>query len=131
LFERESDTETYVGHASERPKKLEGQRMANYQFSRRTVIAAVTVLERMTQAELSRFLLELGPDLVSRTGGESISVMRRLNNVISIVDQQPDSQIDDGILLRDALVEKQFHSFNRVTEIHHGCFERCAPTQRR
>jgi hypothetical protein len=80
--------------------------MANYQFSRRTIIAAVIVLERMTHADLSGFLLTLGPDLVSDAGGESISLKKRVNNIISIVDQHPDRQVDDGSLLRDALVEK-------------------------
>jgi hypothetical protein len=80
--------------------------MVDYQFSRRTIIAAVIVLERMTQADLSRFLLELGPDFPQLAGGESNSVKKRLNNVISIVDQRPDRQTDEGSLLRDALVEK-------------------------
>lgn len=80
--------------------------MTRYQFSRRTIIAAVTVLERMTQAELSRFLLELGPDFPQLAGGETISAKKRLNNIISIVDHQQDRRLDDGSMLRDALVEK-------------------------
>lgn len=78
--------------------------MADFRFSRRTVIAAATVLERMTQAELSRFLLELGPEFPRLAGGQSVK--KRLNNIISVVDQRQDRQIDDGSLLRDVLVEK-------------------------
>src|SRR5262249_40475400 len=77
--------------------------LAQYQFSRRTIIAAITVLERMTQAELSRFLLELGPDMALLGDG---SVKKRLNNIIVAVDQRPDRPIHDGGLLRDALVDK-------------------------
>lgn len=80
--------------------------MANYQFSRRTIIAAVTVLERMTQGELSRFFLELGSGFPRLAGGESISVKKRLNNIISVVDEQQDRRLDDGSMLRDTLVEK-------------------------
>jgi hypothetical protein len=80
--------------------------MANYQFSRRTIIAAATVLERMTQADLTRFLLELGPDFPQLSGGGTISVKQRLSNIVIVVDQQQERQLDDGRLLRDALVEK-------------------------
>lgn len=78
--------------------------MADDQFSRRTVIAAAEVLERMTQAELSRFLLELGPDFPMLAGNESVK--KRVNNIISIVDQQPNRRVDGGSMLKDVLVKR-------------------------
>jgi len=81
--------------------------MPNYQMSRRSVLAAIAVLdERLSQADLTRFLLELGPDFPQLSGGERLAVSRRLNNIMSVFDQTRDHQIEDGRLLGDALVEK-------------------------
>jgi hypothetical protein len=76
-------------------------------FSRRAVIAAIEVLDQhMSQAQLTRYLLKLGPDFLRWVGDEKISVSKRLNNLIGIVDQRPDRQLDSGELLRDVLVEE-------------------------
>ncbi|MDR3526906.1 MAG: hypothetical protein P4L57_06465 [Rhizomicrobium sp.] len=75
-------------------------------FSRRTVVAAVKMLEKMNQADLSEFLLELGPDFPESVGSEVISMRKRLNNMIALVDQRPDRKLDDGELLRDIIVAK-------------------------
>lgn len=76
---------------------------AALRFSRRTVVAAVEMLERFTQAGLTRFLLKLGPDFTRRSGTGSVT--SRLNNLIGLVDESPDRRLDDGELLRDVLVE--------------------------
>jgi len=80
--------------------------MPGSRFSRRTVLAAIEMLERLTQAKLSRFLLELGPQYPGWVGGEDISVSKRLSNLMGLVDQEPDRLLDGGEFLRDALVEK-------------------------
>ena len=51
-------------------------------FSRRTVLAAIEVLEVLTQAKLSRYLLELGAQYPQWVGGEGISLTKRLNNLM-------------------------------------------------
>lgn len=81
--------------------------MSGFRFSRRTVIAAVEAMDqRMTQAQLTRYLLKLGPDFLQWIGDEKISVSKRLNNLIGIVDQSPDRQLEGGELLRDVLVQE-------------------------
>ena len=47
-------------------------------FSRRTLVAAIGVLECLTHASLSRFLYDLGPDFSELAGDESISLSKRL-----------------------------------------------------
>src|SRR5216683_2748725 len=80
--------------------------MPGFRFSPRTVLAGVELLERLTQARLSRFLLELGSEYPDQVGGESISVSKRLNNLMGVIDQKPDRLLEGGELLRDAIVEK-------------------------
>jgi hypothetical protein len=75
-------------------------------FSRKTVIAATKLLERMTHAEFSEFLLELAHDLTRAVGEEQLSLRKRLNNLIKLLDNLPDRQLDDGELLRDMVVAK-------------------------
>jgi hypothetical protein len=80
--------------------------MAGFRFSRRTILSAIGVLDQLTQAKLTRFLLELGPDYSSLVGGESISVSRRLNNLMELLDQEPDRLLEGGNPLRDIIIEK-------------------------
>jgi hypothetical protein len=80
--------------------------MSAFRFSRRTVLAAIEVLDVLTQAKFSRYLLELGSQYPQWVGGEGISLTKRLNNVMHLLDQIPDRQTDDGELLRDKIVEK-------------------------
>jgi hypothetical protein len=75
-------------------------------FSRKTLIAAIKVLERMTHAEFSEYMLELSPDLLQEVGDEPLALRKRLNNLVQLLDNLPDRQLDDGELLRDALVAK-------------------------
>jgi putative transposase len=51
-------------------------------------------------------VLELGPDISRLADRETKSVTRRLNNLIVTLDDQPECQLTDGGLLRDAIVEK-------------------------
>jgi hypothetical protein len=75
-------------------------------FTRRTIIAAIAVLERLTQAQFTRFLYELGPDFPRWIGGETLSLTKRLNSLIGIYDQVPDRLVDGGETLADVLVAK-------------------------
>jgi hypothetical protein len=75
-------------------------------FTRRTIIAAIAVLERLTQAQFTRFLYELGPDFPRWIGGETIGLTKRLNTFIGIYDQSPDRLVDGGETLADVLVAK-------------------------
>jgi hypothetical protein len=79
--------------------------MPECRFSRPTVIAAIEMMEAFTHAELTRSLIKLGPDLKQMVGEGSIA--HRLNRLMVLVldDLSPDYTVDDGRLLRDALVE--------------------------
>jgi hypothetical protein len=75
-------------------------------FSRLTVFAAIQVLNRLAHAEFTRFLLELGPDLPKMIGQEPLSLAKRLNQLMSLFDENPDRLVKDGESLDDVLVEK-------------------------
>ena len=76
------------------------------QFSRRTIIAAIDVLESMfVQADMSHFLLKAGSKIHSSTGGEAVSRRKRMNALIQFVDENPDYPCDDG-RLEMLIVEK-------------------------
>jgi hypothetical protein len=80
--------------------------MPGFRFSRRTVLAALEILEQLTQAKLSRFLLQLGPEYPDQVADETISLSKRLNNLMRLVDQKPDRLLEGGELLRDVIVDK-------------------------
>jgi hypothetical protein len=63
-------------------------------------------MEPFTHAELTRSLIKLGPNLMQAVGGQG-SMADRLNRLMVLVldDLSPDYAVDDGRLLRDALVE--------------------------
>lgn len=76
------------------------------QFSRRTIIAAINVLEStLFQADMSHFLLEAGPKIHSAIRGENASLRKRMNDLIQFVDNNPDYPCDDGPL-EMVIVEK-------------------------
>ena len=75
-------------------------------FSRRTVIAALELLERMTHAEFTRFLLKLGSEFTRWTPDEPASLKKRVNRFIQIYDQNPDREVDGGEALPNAIVEE-------------------------
>jgi hypothetical protein len=75
-------------------------------FARRTVLTAIAMLERLTQAQFTRFLYELSPDFPRWIGGETLSLTKRLNTFIGVYDQGPDRIIDGGETLADVVVAK-------------------------
>lgn len=74
-------------------------------FSRRTILSAVDLLNRLTQAELTRFVLDLGPDVAAEVG-QSGSVMTRLNKLIWYLDVFPNYQVEDGRSIQEVIIEK-------------------------
>lgn len=75
-------------------------------FSRRSVLAAIQVLESLTQAQLSRFLHELGPEFSQRVAGDSNSKKKRLNVLLDIYDENPICAVDGNHTIQDAIVEQ-------------------------
>ncbi|MDR3436315.1 hypothetical protein [Telmatospirillum sp.] len=75
-------------------------------FSRNTIIAAVETMEPWNHAQLTRYLLKLGPDIASRVG-EGGTIAQRLNRLIALsLDELPAYYtLGDGNLLHDVLVE--------------------------
>lgn len=82
--------------------------MRPLRFSRRTVVAAVAALGSLNVAQLVFFLLELGPEFPQTVGGNAMGISnpKRLNGLISMVDEDPDRVLDDGELLVDSIVAK-------------------------
>ena len=75
-------------------------------FSRRTVIAAVDVLNaRFSQARLSSYLIELGPEVYETVRGEEVSATKRTNDLKVFYDRNPD-YVAGGGRLDDLIVEK-------------------------
>jgi len=76
------------------------------QFSRRTLIAAVDLLDwKFSQAAISRFVIELGPDVYQHIRTESVSSTKRLNDLKQFVDRHPAHPVDGGVL-EDVIVDK-------------------------
>ena len=68
-------------------------------FSRRTIVAAIDVLDlKLTQANTSRFLLKAGSEISGAVRGEEVSVRKRMNDLITFVDDHPAHPTDDGPL---------------------------------
>ena len=82
--------------------------MRPIRFSRRTVVAAVAALERLSVAQLVFFLSELGPEFPQAVGGNSVGISnpKRLNGLIALVHENPTQVLDDGELLVDTIVGK-------------------------
>ncbi len=100
-------------HANHRVEKIFGEAPEasasdhkGLRFSRRTVIAAIGVLESLTQARLTRFLYELGPDFPGLAGDESISKSKRLSKLIGVYDQRPERTVEGDDTLQDVIIEK-------------------------
>lgn len=77
------------------------------QFSRRTVIAAIDLIESVSsQAKISSFLIELGQDVYSQVRDErTASASTRMNDLKKFVDANPTCQVDGGVL-EAVMVEK-------------------------
>jgi hypothetical protein len=80
--------------------------MAGLRFSRRTVIAAVDVMEGSikTHDDLTRCFLKLDQDLAARCGDGTLS--NRFNHLIKFTDEDRGNMVEDGTLLQDALVSE-------------------------
>lgn len=77
------------------------------QYSRRTVIAAVDVLEsHYTQAEITSLLIDFGPEVYKAIRGEkTASARKRMNDLKEFIDAHPAHQVDGGFL-ENVLVER-------------------------
>ncbi|MER8986702.1 MULTISPECIES: hypothetical protein [unclassified Mesorhizobium] len=74
-------------------------------FSRRTVLAAIDVLESVSsQAETSALFIEFGPDIYRHLRSDGFSVKKRMNDLKAFVDANPEQPVDGG-LLENVLVE--------------------------
>jgi len=75
-------------------------------FSRRTVIAAIEMMEPFNHAQLTRYLLKLGSEL-ARKVGEKGYIAQRLNKLIALAvdDLPPNYAVEGGEVLQDVLVE--------------------------
>jgi hypothetical protein len=79
--------------------------MSEFRFSRRTVIAAIEMMERYSHAELTRSLIKLGPGISQMVGGGSIA--HRLNELMVWVLEKlpPDYAAEGEAPLQEVLVE--------------------------
>lgn len=59
-----------------------------------------------TQATLTRFLYELGPDFPGLAGDEAISNSKRLSKLIGVYDQRPERTVEGGDTLQDVNIRK-------------------------
>jgi hypothetical protein len=101
-FSREEFNAYFFEEGTARGK---GAAMAELRFSRRTIIAAVEVLEDelRTHASLTRQLLKLDPRLAARC--DSGSLPDRFNHLIKFFDEDPNYRLEDGELLWEKLAE--------------------------
>jgi hypothetical protein len=75
-------------------------------FSRRTIFAAIDVLEaRSSQAEIGALFLDFGPDVYTKIRGENVGAKKRMNDLKRFVDANPQHPVDGG-LLENMLVER-------------------------
>lgn len=74
-------------------------------FSRRTVIAAIDVLNHFSHGDFSEFLINLSNELYRKIPGESISLKKRLIELKLFLDDKPHYAID-GEPLQRLIVEK-------------------------
>jgi hypothetical protein len=79
---------------------------SSMRFSRRTVIAAIEIMEGKirTHSNLTRCLLKWGPLVNTACDGGSLD--DRFNHLITFFDEQPCYRIDGGNLLGEEIVEK-------------------------
>jgi hypothetical protein len=73
----------------------------NNRYSRRTVIAAIDVLEgEWYHADFTAFLMELGPAVYTRVRSEPISLKNRMSDLKQFVDLNPGLSIEGDLLER-------------------------------
>jgi hypothetical protein len=103
-----ANLEKHANHLVEQyfgPMPEPGAFRRDLRFSRRTIIAAIELMGAMTHAQLTRFILKMGPDFPQQVGNETMSISRRLNTLVQLFDRDPESRGDSGDLLGNALVE--------------------------
>lgn len=77
-------------------------------FSRRTWLAGLDMLEhdrRMSHSALTKFLIDLGPDVYNKVRDEPVALSKRFNDLKMLVDREPGMLIDNAPL-EDLLVER-------------------------
>lgn len=74
-------------------------------FSRRTVIAAIDVLQKMSHGDFSEFLINLSNQLYKKIPGEGISLKKRLIELKLLLDHNA-HYVVDGDPLQKIIVEK-------------------------
>jgi hypothetical protein len=81
-------------------------KVSELRFSRRTVIAAIEVLESQfhTHDSLERYLLKLNRDLAARCASGYLSA--KFTALVKAFDDEPDMRLEDGESLWDKLVEQ-------------------------
>jgi hypothetical protein len=75
-------------------------------FSRPTVLAAIDLLGRMSHSDITRYLLELGPDIRKRVPDETSSRAKRLLDLASIIDESRERRLPTNEYLQDNVVDK-------------------------
>lgn len=87
------------------------------QFSRRTIIAAIDVLDwKLNHAEITLFLLKAGSEINNAIRGENTGIRKRMNDLIQFVDEHPNHRTDDGSL-EMVIVEKAVALMNPDYEL--------------
>jgi hypothetical protein len=113
-FKPLTDQEAYAfmeRHANDRIEEYFGPMpeasKTELQYSRRTIIAAIDVLEsRYTQAEITSLLTDFGPEVYNAIRDETnVSAKKRMNDLKRFVDAHPAHQVD-GEFLENVLVER-------------------------
>jgi hypothetical protein len=80
--------------------------MSESRFSRRTMIAAIEVMEgskQLSHVNLTRLLLKWDADLARRCDGGTLP--DRFNHLIKFCDEQPDHRLEDGELVGNMIVD--------------------------
>jgi hypothetical protein len=98
-------------------------------FSRRTWLSAINVIEEnryFTHAELTKFVIELGPEVYRAVQSEGVASIKRLNDLRVFIDDNPD-YLTDGGPIAHAVVEKALSFIPRPTAMT-GWFEPPPPT---
>lgn len=84
------------------------------QFSRKTIIATLAILEGSTHADIDRFVLEHGLEGTSAAAGTS--KRDRTNGLIRYLLNNPDAQTDEGANLTDSIVRDLIESAAKSAE---------------
>jgi hypothetical protein len=87
-------------------------------FSRRTWLSAINVIEEhryFSQAELTKFIIELGTEVRQAVRDESVAGVKRLNDLRVFIDDNPDYLTDDGPIA-GVVIEKALSFIRRPSE---------------